>query len=117
MTLLTLMDKQRLEMVAGSRTSNSALGAASLVMVLVELPICESAPKCPLPILIYVFSALTFPGVPATLPNELGALTGLESLQVIGDNSIPGMLPCLVINTNSLVLSPQLERCLRHSLI
>ncbi|KAG2369175.1 hypothetical protein BDR07DRAFT_1604834 [Suillus spraguei] len=34
---------------------------------------------------------LTFPGVPATLPNELGALTGLESFQVIGGNSIPGI--------------------------
>ncbi|KAG2153242.1 L domain-like protein [Suillus clintonianus] len=46
---------------------------------------------------------LTFPGVPATLPNELGALTGLESLQVIGGNSIPaGALPSSFINLTSL---------------
>ncbi|KAG1824379.1 uncharacterized protein BJ212DRAFT_1319762 [Suillus subaureus] len=42
---------------------------------------------------------LTFPGVPATLPNELGALTGLESLQVIGGDSIPaGALPSSFTN-------------------
>ncbi|KAG1854206.1 L domain-like protein [Suillus subalutaceus] len=42
---------------------------------------------------------LTFPGVPATLPNELGALTGLESFQVIGGNSIPaGALPSSFAN-------------------
>ncbi|KAG1725440.1 L domain-like protein [Suillus lakei] len=46
---------------------------------------------------------LTFPGVPATLPNELGALTGLESLQVIGGNSIPaGALPSSFTNLTSL---------------
>ncbi|KAG0708684.1 L domain-like protein [Suillus ampliporus] len=46
---------------------------------------------------------LTFPGVPATLPNELGALTGLESLQVVGGNSIPaGALPSSFTNLTSL---------------
>jgi hypothetical protein len=45
------------------------------------------------------YRQLTFPGVPATLPNELGALTGLESLQVIGGNSIPGMSLRYIINT------------------
>ncbi|KAH7925290.1 L domain-like protein [Leucogyrophana mollusca] len=46
---------------------------------------------------------LTFPGVPATLPNELGSLTGLESLQVIGGNSIPaGALPSSFTNLTAL---------------
>ncbi|KAG1739091.1 L domain-like protein [Suillus paluster] len=46
---------------------------------------------------------LTFPGVPATLPNELGALTGLQTLQVIGGNSIPaGSLPSSFTNLTSL---------------
>jgi hypothetical protein len=45
------------------------------------------------------YSQLTFPGVPASLPNELGALTGLESLQVIGGNSIPGMSLRSIIDT------------------
>ncbi|OAX42823.1 RNI-like protein [Rhizopogon vinicolor AM-OR11-026] len=46
---------------------------------------------------------LTFPGVPATLPSELGALTGLESLQVIGGDSIPaGALPSSFTNLTSL---------------
>ncbi|KAH7883248.1 RNI-like protein [Phlebopus sp. FC_14] len=46
---------------------------------------------------------LTFPGVPATLPNEIGALTGLESLQVVGGNSIPaGSLPTSFTNLTSL---------------
>jgi len=35
---------------------------------------------------------LTYPGVPATLPNEIGALTGLQTLQVVGGNTVPGML-------------------------
>jgi hypothetical protein len=33
---------------------------------------------------------LTFPGVPAALPTEIGGLTGLRSLQVIGDGVVPG---------------------------
>lgn len=38
--------------------------------------------------------SLAFPGVPASLPNELGALSGLQSLQVIGNSAIPaGTLP------------------------
>ncbi|KAH7907348.1 RNI-like protein [Hygrophoropsis aurantiaca] len=46
---------------------------------------------------------LTFPGVPATLPNELGSLTGLESLQVIGGNSIPaGALPSSFTNLTAI---------------
>lgn len=46
---------------------------------------------------------LSFPGVPATLPNELGALTGLEALQVIGGNSIPaGALPSSFTNLTDL---------------
>ncbi|KAF9228470.1 L domain-like protein [Gyrodon lividus] len=47
---------------------------------------------------------LTFPGVPATLPNEIGALTGLETLQVVGGNSIPaGSLPASFTNLTSLM--------------
>ncbi|KIK39168.1 hypothetical protein CY34DRAFT_808597 [Suillus luteus UH-Slu-Lm8-n1] len=46
---------------------------------------------------------LTFPGVPSSLPNELGALTGLKSLQVIGGNSIPaGALPSSFTNLTDL---------------
>ncbi|KAG2063825.1 L domain-like protein [Suillus decipiens] len=46
---------------------------------------------------------LTFPGVPATLPNELGALIGLESLQIIGGNNIPaGALPSSFTNLTNL---------------
>ncbi|KIP11338.1 hypothetical protein PHLGIDRAFT_124980 [Phlebiopsis gigantea 11061_1 CR5-6] len=38
--------------------------------------------------------SLTFPGVPSSLPNELGALSGLQSLSVIGNQAIPaGSLP------------------------
>ncbi|EKM53372.1 uncharacterized protein PHACADRAFT_211070 [Phanerochaete carnosa HHB-10118-sp] len=38
--------------------------------------------------------SLTFPGVPASLPNELGALSGLQSLTVVGNSAIPaGTLP------------------------
>ncbi|GJE91357.1 L domain-like protein [Phanerochaete sordida] len=38
--------------------------------------------------------SLTFPGVPAALPNELGALSGLQSLTVVGNSVIPaGSLP------------------------
>ncbi len=33
--------------------------------------------------------SLTFPGVPSVMPNELGALTGLQSLSVIGDGNSP----------------------------
>ncbi|TCD65564.1 hypothetical protein EIP91_002484 [Steccherinum ochraceum] len=37
---------------------------------------------------------LTFPAVPALIPNEVGALTGLQSLHVIGNSAIPaGALP------------------------
>ncbi|KAH9919068.1 RNI-like protein [Amylocystis lapponica] len=37
---------------------------------------------------------LTFPGVPATLPDELGGLTGLQTLKVVGDTTVPaGALP------------------------
>ncbi|KIJ66019.1 hypothetical protein HYDPIDRAFT_87538 [Hydnomerulius pinastri MD-312] len=46
---------------------------------------------------------LTYPGVPATLPNEIGALTGLETLQVVGGNSIPaGSLPTSFTNLTAL---------------
>ncbi|KIJ15559.1 hypothetical protein PAXINDRAFT_133622, partial [Paxillus involutus ATCC 200175] len=46
---------------------------------------------------------LTFPGVPATLPNEIGALTGLETLEVLGGTSIPaGSLPTSFTNLTSL---------------
>lgn len=37
------------------------------------------------------FRSLTSPGVPSLIPNELGSLQGLQSLQIIGDNAIPGM--------------------------
>ncbi|KAI6046420.1 RNI-like protein [Pisolithus marmoratus] len=38
--------------------------------------------------------ALTYPGVPATLSNEIGALADLQALTVVGGNTIPaGSLP------------------------
>ncbi|KAI0090689.1 hypothetical protein BDY19DRAFT_728537 [Irpex rosettiformis] len=47
--------------------------------------------------------SLTFPGVPALIPNELGALTGLQSLSVIGDGSSPsGSLPSSFTSLTSL---------------
>ncbi|OJT06501.1 Receptor-like kinase TMK4 [Trametes pubescens] len=33
---------------------------------------------------------LSFPSVPASIPTEIGGLTGLTSLQVIGDTNVPG---------------------------
>ncbi|KAA1476500.1 hypothetical protein DENSPDRAFT_867314 [Dentipellis sp. KUC8613] len=33
---------------------------------------------------------MTFPAVPASIPNEFGNLTNLESFQVVGNNAIPG---------------------------
>lgn len=35
--------------------------------------------------------SLTFPGVPSSLPNELGALDGLQSLSVVGNSAVPGV--------------------------
>ena len=40
--------------------------------------------------LIMLCRQLTYPGVPATLPNEVGGLTTLQTLEVIGGSSIPG---------------------------
>ncbi|KAH0829125.1 RNI-like protein [Lanmaoa asiatica] len=46
---------------------------------------------------------LTYPGVPATLPNEIGGLTTLQTLEVIGGNSTPaGSLPSSFTNLTSL---------------
>ncbi|KAG8221252.1 hypothetical protein J3R82DRAFT_1416 [Butyriboletus roseoflavus] len=46
---------------------------------------------------------LTYPGVPATLPNEIGGLTALQTLEVIGGNTIPaGSLPSSFTNLTSL---------------
>ncbi|KAI9568800.1 RNI-like protein [Boletus coccyginus] len=46
---------------------------------------------------------LTYPGVPATLPNEIGSLTTLQTLEVIGGNTIPaGSLPSSFTNLTSL---------------
>ncbi|KAG6331754.1 hypothetical protein ID866_7335 [Astraeus odoratus] len=46
---------------------------------------------------------LTYPGVPATVPNEIGALTDLQSLTVIGGNTIPaGSLPSSFINLTAI---------------
>ncbi|KAI0629442.1 hypothetical protein C8Q77DRAFT_1065585 [Trametes polyzona] len=33
---------------------------------------------------------LTFPSVPASIPTEIGGLTGLTSLQIVGDTNVPG---------------------------
>ncbi|KAI8978307.1 hypothetical protein BD414DRAFT_150920 [Trametes punicea] len=33
---------------------------------------------------------LSFPAVPASIPSELGGLTGLTNLQVVGDTNVPG---------------------------
>ncbi|TFK50847.1 hypothetical protein OE88DRAFT_1617378, partial [Heliocybe sulcata] len=46
---------------------------------------------------------LTFPSVPSLLPNELGALAGLQNLSVIGNNAMPaGSLPASFTNLTSL---------------
>ncbi|KAG9312148.1 RNI-like protein [Chiua virens] len=46
---------------------------------------------------------LTYPGVPATLPNEIGALTSLQSFEVIGGDAIPaGSLPGSFTNLTAL---------------
>lgn len=37
-----------------------------------------------------MISQLTFPAVPASIPAEFGNLTHLETLQIIGNNVIPG---------------------------
>jgi len=45
----------------------------------------------------------TFPGVPVAIPSELGVLSGLQSLDVIGNNAIPGgSLPTTFANLTSL---------------
>ncbi|KAF8435063.1 hypothetical protein L210DRAFT_3551804 [Boletus edulis BED1] len=47
---------------------------------------------------------LAYPGVPATLPNEIGGLTTLQSLEVIGGSGIPaGSLPGSFTNLTSLM--------------
>ncbi|KAH8103262.1 RNI-like protein [Cristinia sonorae] len=46
---------------------------------------------------------LTFPAVPAAIPNEIGALDGLQALRVIGDSTIPaGSLPNTFTSLTSL---------------
>ncbi|EGO26326.1 hypothetical protein SERLADRAFT_384847, partial [Serpula lacrymans var. lacrymans S7.9] len=46
---------------------------------------------------------LTFPGVPAALPSEIGSLTSLQSLQVVGGNTIPaGSLPASFTNLTAM---------------
>ncbi|EPQ55290.1 L domain-like protein [Gloeophyllum trabeum ATCC 11539] len=46
---------------------------------------------------------LTFPAVPTLLPEELGSLTGLQSLSVIGNSAVPsGSLPNSFTNLTSL---------------
>ncbi|KAN0081348.1 hypothetical protein V8E55_008972 [Tylopilus felleus] len=46
---------------------------------------------------------LTYPGVPATFPNEIGGLNSLQTLEVIGGNAIPaGSLPSSLTNLTSL---------------
>jgi len=45
----------------------------------------------------------TFPNVPVVFPDGIGALTGLQSLQVIGNNALPaGSLPASMMNLSSL---------------
>ncbi|KAI6148341.1 RNI-like protein [Pisolithus tinctorius] len=47
--------------------------------------------------------ALTYPGVPATLPNEIGALSDLQVLTVVGGNTIPaGSLPESFVNLTAM---------------
>ncbi|TDL23116.1 L domain-like protein [Rickenella mellea] len=46
---------------------------------------------------------LTFPGVPAAIPQEVGSLAGLQNFQVIGNNAVPGgSLPSTFTNITSL---------------
>jgi len=46
---------------------------------------------------------LTFPGVPSSLPNEIGSLTGLQTFQVIGSNAFPaGSLPASFTNLTAI---------------
>ncbi|KIK22312.1 hypothetical protein PISMIDRAFT_504008 [Pisolithus microcarpus 441] len=47
--------------------------------------------------------ALTYPGVPATLPNEIGALSDLQTLTVVGGNTVPaGSLPDSFVNLTAM---------------
>ncbi|KAI0919093.1 hypothetical protein AcW1_003443 [Taiwanofungus camphoratus] len=47
---------------------------------------------------------LTFPEVPATLSSEIGGLSGLQSLQVIGDTNVPaGSLPSSINSLTALM--------------
>ena len=41
-------------------------------------------------VLTILISQLTFPAVPASIPSELGDLSGLQNLQVIGNGAVPG---------------------------
>ncbi|KAI0774819.1 L domain-like protein [Trametes elegans] len=46
---------------------------------------------------------LSFPSVPANVPSEIGGLTGLTSLQIVGDTNVPGgTLPSSFTNLTSL---------------
>ncbi|KAJ3487158.1 hypothetical protein NLI96_g3725 [Meripilus lineatus] len=52
-----------------------------------------------------LMTALTFPGVPLTIPNEFGALNGLQSLRIIGNSATPaGSLPGSFTSLTSLTL-------------
>jgi Leucine-rich repeat (LRR) protein len=41
-------------------------------------------------LLMKPYRKLTAPAIPQSLPTELGALTALQTLSVIGDNTLPG---------------------------
>ncbi|KAH8115291.1 L domain-like protein [Phellopilus nigrolimitatus] len=46
---------------------------------------------------------LTFPAVPTAIPSGIGALTGLQTLQIIGDGTVPaGSLPSAFSNLTAL---------------
>ena len=65
---------------AGSRATGRAMSLQ-----------CESRRALCVWFVLTYFRSLTFPGVPSSLPSELGALSGLQSLTVVGNQAIPGM--------------------------
>jgi hypothetical protein len=87
------MEEIHLGIRVGWLMLNFVLGLVLLVAEMGLLPNCELSFT-----LHYSFCAvltrndseLDAPAVPATLPYQLGALSGLQSLKVIGNNQIPG---------------------------
>jgi hypothetical protein len=87
----------------GSRTSSFVRGVECNVMALVASHRCKSHRR--LNFFFFLSPAvlncdhlfptpcrqLTFPGVPASIPEQFTNLTSLESLTIVGDGNSPGM--------------------------